>query len=446
MKKRIISMLLAAVVAATMFAGCYGGKKGNSGNNASKATPKKELTMWVEKIFSEDANTKMQDRIDAFAKETGTTVKCEFIAATDFMTKLNAAIEAKNVPDVTTGAVTKVLSYYPNLPYADVTDLVSEIGGKRAYFESMSEGTKIEGKNYFVPYTSSSTMLFIRKDILKEKGIEKLPETWDEVFETAKKVSDPAKGIYGLGIGCGPTDEDCENTFRMMMWDNGGSFFDKDGNVTVATNPKTKEIIQKYVDLFNAGVIPPAATTWDPSGNNKSYLMGESAMVFNAPTLVNALKSDEKYKELYANTAVIAPPKGSAEDTVMGFAAGWSIMKDSKNVDTAKELIRYLTDNTWYDEYVKMIAPVLAPVYKDAAEQDTWKEGVNKQVLDYASKASGYYGYPVSTLKGRAIAAKNYFKFPTARMLNSIVANKTSIDDAIKQMEKDIAETANTIK
>lgn len=445
MNRRFVSLLLVAAMTATLFTGC--GKTENSAGDTSQSSKeKKELTVWVEKIFSEDANKKMQERINSFAKETGTTVKCEFIAATDFMTKLNASIEANNVPDITTGAVTKVLSYYPNIPYADVTDLVAEIGSKRAYFDSMSDGTKIEGKNYFVPYTSSSTMMFVRKDILKENGIEKIPETWDEVFDVAKKVSNPDKDIYGLGMGCGPTDEDGENVFRMMMWDNGGSFFDKDGNVIASNNAKVKEVVQKYVDLYKAGAIPPAATTWDPSGNNKSYLMGESAIVFNAPTLVNAMKSDEQYKELYSNTAVVAPPKGSAEDTVMGFATGWSIMKNSKSVDTAKDLIRYLTDNSWYDEYVKMIAPVLAPVYKDCAEQDVWKDGVNKQVLEYASKASGYYGYPVSTIKGRAIAAKNYFKFPAAGMLNSVVANNTSVEDALKQLEAGIEETANVIK
>ena len=39
------------------------------------------------------------------------------VAATDFVTKLNAAIEAgQSVPDIISADTTKVLNYYPNIP------------------------------------------------------------------------------------------------------------------------------------------------------------------------------------------------------------------------------------------------------------------------------------------------------------------------------------------
>ena len=253
----------------------------------------------------------MQERLDAFAEESGIKVKYEFIGATDFMTKLNAAIEAgSNVPDITTSAVTKVVNYYPNIPYKDVSDIVNNINEERPYFEAVYEGTKIDGKHYFVPMTSSSTMMFVRKDKLEEKGITELPKTWDEVFEVAEQISDPDNGFYGLGIGCGPTDEDGENMFRMINWDQGGYIFDKDGNITL-DNDVTKSLLTKYKEMYDGGVIPKAASTWDPGGNNSAYLMGECGIVFNAPTLYNALRSDEANKELFENTEMVSLPAGS---------------------------------------------------------------------------------------------------------------------------------------
>lgn len=44
----------------------------------------------------------------------------------------------------------------------------------------------------------------------------------------------------------------------------------------------------------------------DAGGNNGSYLAGRTAICFNAPTLYNALVSDEQYKELLDNTVVLA--------------------------------------------------------------------------------------------------------------------------------------------
>ena len=410
-----------------------------------KNKTREELVIWVEKSFSDTANTSIENRIKQFSVETGVNIKYEFISAVDFMTKLNAAIEAGNVPDITTGAPHKVLSYYPNNPYYDVTDIVNQIDIKRPIFISMKDGTKVAGKNYFVPYTSSSAMLFLRKDIFDAKAV-RYPSTWDELFEAAKKVSDPAKGIYGFGMGCGPTDEDGENTFQMILWSQGGSIFDKAGNVVIRQSKEAKNMLAKYKELFDSKSIPPAAVTWSPSGNNKSYLTGESAMVFNAPTLYNALKNDPNYQDLFSNTIVMAPPNGTKGNIVLGFPAGWSIMKNSKNITRAKEFIIYMYQDNWYNKYMETVAPVFAPVFEDCAEMPFYKTGVNKQILDYVKNASGYYGYPTETYRGLALAAKSYFKFPVAKMLNSLVTKNLTVDAAISQLEAEISDTAKTMK
>ena len=416
---------MAAIMAASL---CACGSSGGAGGSTSSG---KELTVWVEKVFSEDANTAMRERIAQFSKETGIKVNTEFIGATDFMTKLNAAIEAgSNVPDITTSAVTKIVNYYPNLPYKDVSALVDEINAERPFFDAIYEGSKIDGKHYFVPMTSSSMVMYIRKDKLAEKGITELPTTWDEVFETAQAITDPDNGFYGLGMGCGPTDEDGENVFRMMNWNEGGSVFDKDGNITL-DNEATKRLAKKYKELYDGGVIPPAASTWDPGGNNTSYLMGESGIVFNAPTLYNTLRTDENNKALFENTAVVNMPAGSKDSTTMGFTAGFAIMEACQDVDSATQLIKYMYDKEWYDSYLEITAPVFSPLFKDAEGAGIWAEDVNAQVLSYAKESRGYYGYPVEGIKGRAIAAKSYFTFPMAELLNKVVTNTLDVDGAV---------------
>ena len=444
-RKKWAATALTLCAAAAALCACGG--SGSGGESAAAGGESgKQLTVWVEKVFSEDANNAMQARIDQFAQETGIKVNTEFIGATDFMTKLNAAIEAgSNVPDITTSAVTKVVNYYPNIPYKDVSDLVDKINGERPYFESVYEGTKIDGKHYFVPLTSSSTMMFVRKDKLAEKGITEMPKTWDEVFDVAEKISDPDNGFYGLGMGCGPTDEDGENMFRMMNWNAGGYIFDKDGNITL-DNDKTKNLIKKYKELYDGGVIPQAASTWDPGGNNTSYLMGESGIVFNAPTLYNALKTDENNKELFENTEVLNLPAGSDNSTTMGFATGFAIMEACKDVDSATKLIEYMYDKDWYNSYLEITAPVFSPLFQDMEGEGIWADGVNAQVIAYAKEARGYYGYPVEGIKGRAIAAKSYFTFPMAEMLNKVVTNTLDVDGAVENAVKKLQDVQGTVK
>lgn len=441
MKKRWIAALLAGAMALSLTACGGGGDKKAEGKKSSD-----ELTVWVEKVFSDDANTAMQERLDAFAKESGIKVKYEFIGATDFMTKLNAAIEAgSNIPDITTSAVTKVVNYYPNIPYMDVSDIVDEINEERPYFEAVYEGTKIDGKHYFVPMTSSSTMMFIRKDKLEEKGITELPTTWEEVFDVAAQISDPDNGFYGLGMGCGPTDEDGENMFRMINWNQGGYIFDKEGNITL-DNEATKSLLTKYKEMYDGGVIPKAASTWDPGGNNSAYLMGECGIVFNAPTLYNTLATDEANKELFENTEVVNLPAGSDNDSTMGFATGFAIMEGCKNVDGAKDLIEYMYDKDWYNSYLEITAPVFAPLFQDMEGEGIWGEGVNAQVIGYAKESNGYYGFPVEGIRGRAIAAKHYFTFPMAEMMNKVVTDTLDVDGAVDNAIKKLEDVQKTVK
>lgn len=445
--KKALAWILVFVMAMTTLAACggpNGSQTSSSQGGAEKPSGNGSLVLWVEKSFSEEVDKLIDERIQEFGTQNGVEVKAEFIAATDYMTKLNAAVEAGNVPDLTLANPYKVVSYFPSNPYSDVTALVDEIDAQRPMIPSLKEGTKIEGVNYFVPFYAASSLLFLRKDLFDAKGIA-LPTTWEELWDAAIAVSDPENGIYGLGMGCGPTDEDCENSFRMMLWDLGGRLMDEQGNIVAGTDKGLSTMIDKYVELYEAGAIPPAAITWDPGGNNKSYLMGESAMVINVPTLYNAIKNDEQYAQLYENTVVLNLPAGTADDAVFGNPSGWAIMKDGKNPENAKAFIKFVSEKEWYDGYMDAIAPVFAPVYEDLVGSETWSEGVNQQAIEYVQNATGYYGYPCQTLEGRAIAAKNYYSFPVARMLNSVVTGTATKEEAMANLDTELHDTAASV-
>ena len=87
------------------------------------------------------------------------------------------------------------------------------------------------------------------------------------------------------------------------MWNNGANIFNEDGTVAIDSE-NARKMINKYAEMYEKEIIPPSATTWDPGGNNSTYLMGESAIVFNAPTLYNALKGDEAYADILENTVL----------------------------------------------------------------------------------------------------------------------------------------------
>ena len=431
--KKALSIILAVVMLmslATVFA----------------SAEEKEMLVWVEKIFSDEANELIEQRIKQFGEEKGINITVELIGATDITTKFNAAIEAgKGIPDVISGGTTKTLNYYPNIPFVDLTDLVEEINAERPYFSSALEGSQIGGAHYYVPTYSSSCLMFVRTDKLAEAGITEVPTTWEGVVEAAKAVTDPANDFYGLGMGCGENDDDDENMWREWMWNVADAYlFDAEGNIT-AGDGKIAEMLDYYGELYKEGVLPPDSTTWNAGGNNGSYLAGRTCFVFNAPTLYNALRGSEDYAELLANTAIMAPPVGDKNGVYMNFLVGFSITNTCKDVNAAKALLRYIVDKEWYDQFTATIAPVHAPLFEDELSNPVWTDDpVNSQVLAYAQNASGYYGYPVGTLEGRALASKHYFNFPYVTMVNKVFTGAASgaeaVQDTVRLLE-DIQDT-----
>lgn len=439
--KKILALLLALVMVLSL-AACGSSQPAATEAPAQKtetqpkqeASAKKTMTVWIEKIFSDEANQYIYDRVMQYGEENDIVMTCELIGVTDFVTKLNAAIEAGvGVPDVISADATRLINYYPNIPCVDVSDIVDSINAERPYFDAAYNGTKIGGSHYFVPFCSSTTMMFVRMDKLKEAGITEVPSTWEEVVAAARAVTDPDNDFYGLGMGCGDTDDDDENMFREWVWNEGGSLFTEDGEI-IADEGTFAEIANLYGQLYQEGVIPPDATTWDSGGNNGSYLAGRTAIVFNAPTLYNALVSNEEYKELLENTVVMAPPVGSVNGVYMSFNRGYGIINTCTDMDTAKGLLDYLLDKAWYDEYMDKVAPIYAPVFQDEKENPVWRDNeVNSQVLAYAENASGYYGWPVATLEGRALAAKHMYSFPFEKVFNQVATGTLDAESAIQE-------------
>ena len=121
-------------------------------------------------------------------------------------------------------------------------------------------------------------------------------------------------------------------------------------------------------------------------------------------------------------------------------------MNTCEDVETASDVIKYLCDKEWYDSYLETIAPVFAPLFQDSMENPTWTEdAVNSEVLKYVQNASGYYGYPVETIEGRAVAAKHYFTMPMDKAFNQVATEVTSAESALENMKYDLEDFMDQI-
>lgn len=446
MKKFLALMLALAMIFALAACGQEPAAAPATAAPASDDAAPAELTIWVEKVFSDDANNSMQMAFDRYQAETGVKLNVEFVNSSDFMTKLSAAVEAGTTPDISSADIRKTLTYYPDNPYIDITDLMAEIHAENPIYDSVYNISRIDNKYFFIPYTSSADLMYIRSDKMAEAGITEIPTTWEEVFNVAKAINDPDNEFNGLGWSWGADDEDLENSIRMLTWNYGGSFFKEDGTAN-RDNPKNLEVMKMFYSMYEDGTIPEAAVSWDGGSNNGNYLLQTVGICFNACTLYRAMSTDEQYKELLENTIIRNLPNGPDNNHHMAYLYGWGIHTNCKDVDAAKDLIRYLCDIDNYAEYIEYLAPTYAPVFQKEGDKDLWHDGgVYESMLNYVQSCDSYVGYPNQDMVNMAIASKVYTAHYLSHELNAVAAGSQTIEEALNNFYDAIDATAAEVK
>ena len=113
-----------------------------------------------------------------------------------------------------------------------------------------------QDKLYSFPHSLVVLYLYCRKSYFKNAGIE-YPKTMDEFYDACKKLTRDTNGdgktdVYGFGLRGARGGH--------FMWagltmNNGGSFFGKDGSVTL-NSPEMVEANKKYIEIYKNGWAP----------------------------------------------------------------------------------------------------------------------------------------------------------------------------------------------
>jgi len=346
-----------------------------------------QITFWMKKQLSDDQNTMIQQRALEFGKQNNVKVNVELIAYENFFPKWSAAIESGNVPDVSFFGYQEIGQFYAQGVLRDVSPLVKSIQKTNGLMQnSLQKPVTFNGGQYGVPFWGEAQVLYYRKDLLAKAGFKVPPRTWAEFRTMAKKLT--GGGVYGAGLGFGKGNSDAEFLTRAILWSYGGSL-NPAAQITATPNVQATNLLR---DLFVTDKsTPPSALGWDDSGNNKAYLSGQAAMVFNSGSIVNVLKND--YPDLYANTGIAALPSGPKGNAIPGISNYLGIFKASKNVPLAEKFISYLTEKNWYGDWIKRGAPINIPVYTSLASDPVWQTPYTKPFID-SVKSFKFLGYP----------------------------------------------------
>ena len=178
MKKRLLSILLCAALTGILVAGC-GAKKNDDTNKEDKTTETKEITVMVP-----DWAVPSDDMLADFTEDTGIEVVMNVVGWDDIRDKVAiAASGGAAAADV----IEVDWSWVGEMNSAGWLEEIEMSDEDKADMPTLETFT-IDGKVLAVPYANDYRIAYYNKEHFKAAGIEKAPETWDEVYDALKRL------------------------------------------------------------------------------------------------------------------------------------------------------------------------------------------------------------------------------------------------------------------
>jgi ABC-type glycerol-3-phosphate transport system substrate-binding protein len=288
-----------------------------------------------------------------FTKNSGIDV--EIVLRTDTketeLTRLSSAVQAGDTPydilDFEDELTTTLSQAGYMLP---LNDLISQevwddlSPAMKAYTDVWSTHN---GEVFRMIHNWEMPLWFYRKDWFDEKGAD-VPKTWDDVKALGSVFTDEGAGIWASEDGL------IKGAFLnvYLAWitlQAGGNPFD--------VGPEYQQALEYINDLmYTSKALNPASLQKDYNQQNGDYIADKVAFMRQWPFFGDVARSDDNKAWFSEDKVAIGlPPVGPGGPGGSTYAAGWGwgIVKNSPNLDAAKETFKYLISNEAAAEAVK---------------------------------------------------------------------------------------------
>jgi multiple sugar transport system substrate-binding protein len=233
----------------------------------------------------------------------------------------------------------------------------ADFGGPGVHAATAADGTL-----HTIPIKQDLWLTFYNKKLFAERGLS-FPQTLDELYVTAKMLTDPARGVYGY-VGRGLKNANLPPYTSMLLgWDQ--ETISADGRTLLTDTPSAIEAAAYYGKLMRE-TAPPGSIGFNWNESQTTFGQGRAAMWidgigFSAPLI-------DKTKSRVADSAGFMPvPRGPKSQHSATFIDGIGIPAASKNKGPAWYYVQWATGKAVQSEMLRSgsATPARASVYKD---------------------------------------------------------------------------------
>lgn len=204
------------------------------------------------------------------------------------------------------------------------------------FFEGAISTFRTEGGLSGLPLQIESSILFYRRDLFAEAGLEGPPQTMEELRDYAERLDQGnVAGIAMRGRGAAATSQ-IVNFLKSF----GGDWLNEDGSSALAS-PESQEALTFYANLLR-DFGPPGATNLHWAEVTSLYAQGQAAMIFDANVFRSIMEDPAQAIEVVRENTAYAPiPAGPAGQRPTVLVWGLAVNQASANPEAAWYFIQW---------------------------------------------------------------------------------------------------------
>ena len=419
MKKKIVSVLLVAAMAVSMFTGC--GSKSDSKKSDSKSG-EKTLEVWVPPL--DDATEKnWGDLLKDWEKEKDCKVNLTVIPWDKYEEAYTTALNSGDGPDIGYMYTSMFPTYIDAGAIEDMSSYVTDEDKKECKY--LSNGNMMDGQYGWPLVTGVPFVLYYNEDILNALG-EKAPETWDDfarICQEATKDTDGDGKVDQYGFACGMNTSDIGamqilNAYYFgALWQNGGDIYNDDLKSVRFADEAGKEAVTWLKGLTSYMNEDFMSLSWSDAFSNV-FGAGKAAFGITRSSQTDGTTFAETYPDLNWNFVTSLKNKDFG---TFGATDCLTLMSACEDKDLAMDFIKYVTGSEFMTAYhAKCPGAALTE-----SEPYVGDEKMEKIYTEDKDKWHGIQTGPCGTEILTQLAAD----------LQGIMSGETSVDEGLKEAE-----------
>ena len=411
--------------------------------------------VWWNQGFVPEEDAAFRAMVADYEKASGNKIDQSLVPFAPMRQKAVSAIASGIVPDIV-----EVLDlWFAGLNVWDdkLADLSDVVEPQKSQFAPMAlncsnlyNSVTKQRSYYLAPMKITGIPFHIWKSLVEKAGykISDLPNTWDAFLDFFKPVQDKLRAqgmrnVYAYGYQLTANGGDPIGTFNAFMIAYGGKdFVTPDGKLHTG-DPQIREAavkaLVKLTTPFKEGYVPPGVVNWNDADDNNAFHSKLMVMDFDGSisTEVALYSKKAEYDDILTRGLPLANDGKQLPAQVVTF--GPMIPKGAKNVEVAKEFIKYAIQPKVLNEYLKGgLGRWMVPVPEIAKSDPFWlKEDPHRTAYTELTLLGPTMPfYEVYNPAMAQVNAEHVFMVAEFDVMNGGMAPEAAIDKAFKRVEE----------